>query len=58
MSTACSAHHAASTGAPDDARLLLERGADPATVDDRFGLTPAGWADFLGRAEFAEVLTP
>ncbi|GAB6939933.1 DinB family protein [Isoptericola variabilis] len=49
-------HHAAATGTPDDARLLLDHGADLAAVDDRFGTTPAGWADFLGRTELAETL--
>ncbi|MFE5291084.1 ankyrin repeat domain-containing protein [Isoptericola sp. NPDC056618] len=51
-------HYAATTGTPDDARLLLDHGADPSAVDARFGTTPAGWAQFLGRTELAETLAP
>jgi len=49
-------HHAAANGTPDDARLLLDRGADPTAVDGRFGMTPAGWADYLGHPELAALL--
>lgn len=49
-------HYAAAAGAGDVAELLLEHGADRDAVDDRFSLTPAGWADFCGHTALAERL--
>jgi ankyrin repeat protein len=38
------------------ARLLLEAGADPNIRDDKYDSTALGWADFFGRADFAELI--
>jgi ankyrin repeat protein len=43
-------------GAIDIARLLLDAGADPNIRDDKFKATAIGWADYFGRADFAELL--
>ena len=49
-------HYAAAAGEREAAEWLLEHGADLEAVDDRFGLTPAGWAGYFGHAELAAWL--
>ncbi len=46
-------HYAAAAGERATAEKLVAHGADVAAVDDRFGLTPAGWARYFGHAELA-----
>jgi ankyrin repeat protein len=43
--TATALHTAALQGSPAVVRLLLERGADPAARDARYGATALGWAE-------------
>ncbi|WP_415080877.1 ankyrin repeat domain-containing protein [Micropruina sp.] len=50
-------HYAAAAGERAIAEWLVEHGADVDAVDDRFGLTPAGWANYVGHAELAAWLT-
>ena len=40
------------------ARRLLALGADPDLPDQRFGSTPLGWAQHLGRPSLVDLLTP
>lgn len=49
-------HYAAAAGAGEEARYLVDHGADGAAIDARFGLPPAGWADYFGHAKLAEFL--
>lgn len=49
-------HLAAQAGHTDAVRALLAAGADPTLEDDRHGGTPAGWAQFGGHLELAELL--
>jgi ankyrin repeat protein len=49
-------HMTAESGAIGIARLLLEAGADPNILDDKFNSTVLGWATFFGRADLAELL--
>ena len=49
-------HMTVESGAIDIARLLLEAGADPNIRDDKVNATALGWADYFGRADFAEFL--
>jgi ankyrin repeat protein len=44
------------SGAIDIARLLLDAGADPDIRDDKYNATALGWADFFGRADFADLI--
>lgn len=46
-------HYAAAAGERDVAELLIARGAALDSVDDRFGQTPAAWAEFYGHTELA-----
>jgi ankyrin repeat protein len=38
------------------ARMLLDAGADPDVRDDKYNATALGWADFFGRADFANLV--
>jgi ankyrin repeat protein len=38
------------------ARMLLDAGADPNIRDDKYNATALGWADFFGRADFADLV--
>lgn len=49
-------HMSIENGAIDIARLLLDAGADPNIRDDKFGATALGWAEFFGKADFAELI--
>jgi ankyrin repeat protein len=49
-------HMTAESGAMDIARLLLDAGADPNICDDKYNSTVLGWANFFGRADFAEFI--
>ena len=49
-------HMTVESGAIDIARLLLEAGADPNVRDDKYHATALGWAEFFGRADFAELI--
>jgi ankyrin repeat protein len=49
-------HMTVESGAIDIARLLLDAGADPNIRDDKYHATALGWADYFGRAEFADLL--
>ena len=49
-------HMTAESGALDIARLLLDAGADPNSRDDKFNSTALGWANYFGRADFAEFM--
>ena len=49
-------HYAAAAGEREAVEWLVEHGADLEAVDDRFGLTPAGWAGYFGHAELAAWL--
>ncbi|WP_129667503.1 DinB family protein [Phytoactinopolyspora endophytica] len=49
-------HSAAAEGAVEEARFLVDHGADLHAKDGRFGLTPTGWADYFQRTEAAEFL--
>jgi ankyrin repeat protein len=44
------------SGAMDIARLLLDAGADPNIPDDKYDATALGWAEFFGRADFAQLI--
>ena len=49
-------HMTVENGALDLARMLLDAGADPNIRDDKYEATALGWADFFGRADFAELI--
>ena len=49
-------HYAAGSGELDVVKLLVEHGADVAAADDRFHLTPAGWADYFEHPDVAAYL--
>ena len=49
-------HMTAESGEIDIARLLLDAGADPNVCDDKVNSTALGWANYFGRAEFAEFI--
>jgi hypothetical protein len=49
-------HYAAGAGELEVVTLLVEHGADVTAKDDRFGLDPAGWADYFGHPEVAAHL--
>ena len=49
-------HMTVENGVMEIARLLLDAGADPNVRDDKFKSTALGWAEFFGRADFAELL--
>jgi ankyrin repeat protein len=49
-------HMTVESGEMDIARVLLDAGADPNIRDDKFNSTALGWAEFFGRADFAELL--
>lgn len=51
-------HYAAAAGERDVVEFLVARGAALDSVDDRFGLTPAGWARYFGHHDLAERLRP
>ena len=50
-------HAAAGNGDRPMVELLLELGADPAATDCRFDATPAQWAEHVGHAELAGLLS-
>lgn len=49
-------HMTIESGAIEIAELLLDAGADPNIRDDKYNATALGWADFFGRADFAELI--
>lgn len=49
-------HYAAGAGELDMVKLLIEQGADVEATDDRFQLTPAGWADYFAHPDVAAYL--
>src|SRR5262245_26884663 len=49
-------HMTVESGAIDIARQLFDAGADPNIRDDKFDATALGWAEFFGRADFAELI--
>jgi ankyrin repeat protein len=49
-------HMTVESGAIDIARLLLDAGADPNVRDDKYHATALGWANFFGRADFADLM--
>jgi ankyrin repeat protein len=49
-------HMTVESGAIEIARLLLDAGADPNIRDDKYHATALGWADYFGRADFADLL--
>lgn len=49
-------HMSIENNAIDIARLLLDAGADPNVRDDKFDATALGWAEYFGRADFAELI--
>jgi ankyrin repeat protein len=50
-------HAAAGNGDQDMVRLLLELGADPTVTDARFDAVPRQWAEHMGHAAAAELLS-
>jgi ankyrin repeat protein len=50
-------HFAAGEGHLDTVRALLAAGADRSARDRAYHATPAGWAEFAGRAEIVAVLS-
>lgn len=51
-------HHAAEDDDIDQARFLIDHGADPNLVDTHIGATPWGWANHSGHTETATYLHP
>jgi ankyrin repeat protein len=49
-------HMTIESGAIEIARILLDAGADPNIRDDKYNATALGWADFFGRADFAQLV--
>jgi ankyrin repeat protein len=49
-------HMTVESGAIEIARLLLDAGADPNIRDDKYHATALGWAEFFGRADFADLI--
>jgi hypothetical protein len=49
-------HYAAGEGDLELARVLLDAGADPNLLDNRFQSTPLGWAEFFERPQMADLL--
>lgn len=49
-------HYAAADGRADVVNWLASAGADVRAVESGFGLTPEGWARFVGAGEVADVL--
>src|SRR5262249_11464580 len=49
-------HITAERGAPDLARVLLDAGADPDVLDDKYQATVLGWAEYCGQPEVAALL--
>ncbi|HEY1246848.1 MAG TPA: ankyrin repeat domain-containing protein, partial [Hyphomicrobiaceae bacterium] len=49
-------HMTVESGVIEIAGLLLDAGADPNLRDDKFHATALGWAEFFGRADFAELI--
>jgi ankyrin repeat protein len=49
-------HMTVESGAIDIAALLLDAGADPNISDDKYDATALGWANFFGRADFADLI--
>jgi ankyrin repeat protein len=49
-------HMTIESDAIDIARLLLDAGADPNIRDDKYNATALSWADFFGRADFADLI--
>ncbi|WP_166349533.1 DinB family protein [Phytoactinopolyspora limicola] len=49
-------HFAAAAGRLEEVRFLIDHGADPEAVDSRYGLPPAGWADYFKRGDVADYL--
>jgi ankyrin repeat protein len=49
-------HMTIESGAIEIAGMLLDAGADPDIRDDKYRATALGWAEFFGRADFAELI--
>jgi predicted N-acetyltransferase YhbS len=49
-------HVAVEHDRPEIVTIALRHGVDPDAHDDGYEATPAGWADYLGRGECAELL--
>ena len=49
-------HQAAARGDREIVESLLDAGADPTLEDGTFKSTPAGWADYFGKPEIAELI--
>jgi ankyrin repeat protein len=49
-------HMTIESAAIEIARMLLDAGADPDIRDDKYHATALGWAEFFGRADFAELI--
>jgi ankyrin repeat protein len=49
-------HMTIESGAVEIAGMLLDAGADPDIRDDKYRATALGWAEFFGRADFAELI--
>lgn len=49
-------HYAAAAGASDEARFLVDHGADAGAVDPAWDQDAAGWAEFFGHRDLAAQL--
>lgn len=49
-------HMTVERGELEIARMLLDAGADPDIRDDKYHATALGWANFFGRADFADLI--